>query len=115
MLKVTVEFFTRDNRTSPIEDFLDKCAAKQQVKILRLVQHLKEFGLTSAVPNTKKLKGTPLWELRILGRDNIRILFASTGKHRITILHIFFKKKQKTPRREIDIALKRYQRPMVDK
>jgi len=30
------------------------------------------------------------------------------GKNKIIVLNIFKKKKQKTPRREIDIALKRY-------
>lgn len=100
---------------SPVEDFLDNCASRQQVKILRALQYLKEFGLTATVPNTRKLKGTPLWELRILGRDNIRLLFAPTGKNQITILHIFLKKKQKTPPKEIETATQRYRKLIVDK
>lgn len=109
MLNRTVEFFVRGSGNYPVKDFLNACQNKQQVKILRLLKHLEEFGQTSAIPNTKKLKGTSLWELRILGKDNIRIFYAPLGKNRVVILHAFFKKKQKTSSKEIKIALNRYQ------
>lgn len=109
MPRTTVEFFVNSSGESPIREFIDRCPDRQQAKILRLLQHLQEFGLTVAVPNTKKLKGTPLWELRILGRDNIRIIYAPLGKSRVVILHIFLKRTRKTPRKEISTAMKRYQ------
>jgi phage-related protein len=84
------------------------------VKILRQLQYLQEFGLTQNIPNCKKLAGTPLWELRILGRDNIRILFASVDKEVTMVLHAFSKKSQKTPAKELGLGVKRYQ-DVVDK
>lgn len=108
MLRTTVEFFVNSSGESSVRKFIDRCSDRQQVKILRLLQHLQEFGLTAAIPNTKKLKGTPLWELRILGKDNIRIIYAPLGKSKVIVLHILLKKTRKTPQKEISIAMKRY-------
>ena len=113
MPKTTVEFYTTEDGASPVRKFIDRRTSRQQVKILRLLQHLEEFGLTPAIPNARKLRGTPLWELRALGRDNIRILCASLGEGRVAILHIFLKKKRRTPRKEIDTALRRH-KPLLD-
>lgn len=110
---MSVEFYTTEDGASPVRKFIDRRTSRQQVKILRLLQYLEEFGLTPAIPNIKKLRGTPLWELRALGRDNVRILCASLGKGRIAVLHIFLKKKRRTPRKEIDTALRRY-RSLLD-
>lgn len=108
MVKVTVEFFTARDGKSPISEFLKRGGARYETKILRQLLYVQEFGLTPAVPNVKKLRGTPLWELRVLGKDNLRLLCAAIGK-KVVALHIFIKKKQKTPLKEIEIALRRYQ------
>ncbi len=56
------------------------------------------------VPHVKKLTGTELWELRILGSDSVRVLYvAMTGKT-FVLLHGFKKKKDKTPPKEIKTA-----------
>ena len=59
------------------------------------------------MPYVRHLTGK-LWELRISsGRLDYRLLyFAHTGR-RFVLLHAFSKKTQKTPRREIEIALRR--------
>ena len=66
------------------------------------------YGLTSIIPHTKKLKGSPLWEIRIRGKDNIRILYVVHTENSIVVFHGFVKKTQKTSQKEIDIALERY-------
>jgi len=114
MPEITVEFFVSPDGKSPIQRFIDRCPNRQQVKILRQLQYLQEFGPTTAIPNTRKLKGAPLWELRILGRDNIRIIYAPIGNGKFVILHIFLKKKRRTPRKEIETALGRYKQ-LLDK
>lgn len=53
------------------------------------------------------MTGTPLWELRILGEDSIRVFYIAIMESTFLFLHAFKKKKQKTPKKEIDIALKR--------
>lgn len=105
----TTSFYTPLNKLSPVKEFLDSSTELLRTKILRQLKYVQEFGLTRAVPNLKKLTNTPLWELRILGKDNIRIFCVSLPNKEIKVLHIFAKKKQKTPQREIDIALRRFQ------
>ena len=102
-------FYTQPNKISPIKNFLDKSNETVRTKILRQLKYVQEFGLTRAVPNLRKLSNTPLWELRILGKDNIRIFCVSLPNKEIKVLHIFSKKKQKTPQKEIATALRRYQ------
>lgn len=75
--------------------------------------NLQEYGLSAIIPNVKKLSGTPLWEIRILGQDNIRILYVTIEKNAILVLHGFIKKKQKTPPKEIKIALLRYKETLA--
>ena len=38
---------------------------------MRIFQYPEKLGTTSAIPHLKKLQGTPLWEIRILGKDSI--------------------------------------------
>ena len=77
--------------------------------MLRIFQYIQSYGLQAILPHTKKLSGTPLWEIRILGKDSLRILYVISHKEIILILHAFIKKTQKTPPKEIVIALKRYE------
>ena len=105
-----VILYTFSDGKSPIKEFLDSSDTKLRVKILRQLKYLEEFGLNFAVPNLKKFIGTHLWEIRILGKDNIRLFCVSCPQKEIKILHIFKKKTQKTPAREIKTALNRYRR-----
>lgn len=58
-------------------------------------------------PYVKHLEGK-LWEMRLKGRDGIaRSLYVTATGRRVVVVHSFIKKTQKTPRREIEIALKR--------
>lgn len=102
-----VSFYTPKNKNSPISDFLDSCNENIRAKIGKQLKYAEEFGLTSAIPNLRKVMITPLWELRILGKDNIRIFCINLPGQEVKVLHIFKKKKQKTPQKEIAVALKR--------
>lgn len=49
-----------------------------------------------------------LWELRMKGKDGIaRALYVTASGQRVVIVRVFTKKTQKTPRREIKLALER--------
>ena len=58
-------------------------------------------------PYVKHVEGK-LWEMRLNGADGIArsIYFASSGE-RVVVLRTFIKKTESTPRREIEIALRR--------
>jgi phage-related protein len=58
-------------------------------------------------PHVKHLEGK-LWELRLTGRDGIaRALYVTAIGRRVIVVRAFVKKKQKTPRAEIELALRR--------
>ena len=91
---------------NPVKEFLD-LHPKAKLKALRILSHIEEFGLSVAIPHIKKLSGTPLWEIRILGEVSVRILYAVLTDKQIVLLHAFIKKTNKTPRREIELSLSR--------
>lgn len=93
--------------SSPVRSFIESLEEKARGKIYTALELLKEFGLFVGPPHVKKLTGTRLWELRILGQDNIRMLYIAISGKTFLILHGFLKKKQKTDLREIKIALER--------
>lgn len=109
-----VVYYLTSKHENPVKDFVDSLSEKQKVKIFRIFMLLEKYGLPSIIPHTKKLTGTPLWEIRILGQDNIRIIYITVKNDQILVLHGFIKKKQKTPSKDIATALKRY-RDWLDK
>lgn len=92
---------------SPVKDFIDKLELKAQAKVRNSVKLLGDFGTGLGPPNIKKLTGTELWELRILGVDSIRVLYVAVTGRAFLLLHGFKKKKNKIPSKEIKIAIKR--------
>src|ERR1700712_447258 len=69
---------------------------------------IEEFGLENVrEPHVKHLEG-PLWEMRLKGRDGIsRAIYVTATGRRVVVVRVFVKKTQTTPRKEIELALKR--------
>ena len=88
----------------PVQQFIDGLEIKAQSKIQDAIKLLREFGIRLGPPHVKKLTGTDLWELRILGSDSIRVLYVAVTGKTFVLLHGFKKKKDKTPPKEIKIA-----------
>jgi phage-related protein len=58
-------------------------------------------------PYVKHIQGK-LWEIRLSGKNGIaRSLYVTAYSRRVVVLRTFIKKTQKTPSREIALALKR--------
>jgi phage-related protein len=76
----------------------------------RIVELIQAHGLERVrEPYVKHLEG-PLWEMRMKGRGGIaRAVYVTAVGKRVVVVHVFEKKTQKTPRREIKTALKRAQ------
>ena len=79
-----------------------------KTKFEKIVQLIKDMGLERVhEPHIKHLEST-LWEMRMKGRDRIaRAIYVTVVEKRVIVVRVFTKKSQKTPRREIKIALKR--------
>jgi phage-related protein len=71
-------------------------------------QLIEEFGLERVrEPHVKHLRGS-IWEMRIKGKDGIsRALYVTAVDKRVIVVRVFIKKTQRTPGREIELALKR--------
>lgn len=87
---------------------LDAMPADIRASFERIVRLIGSFGLERVrEPYVKHLEG-PLWEMRMRGRDGIaRAVYVTAVGRRVVVVHVFRKKTQKTPRREIEIALAR--------
>ncbi len=74
----------------------------------RIVELIESAGLERVhEPYVKHLEG-PVWEMRLKGKDGIaRAAYVTATARRIIVVHVFAKKTQKTPRREIETALRR--------
>jgi len=79
-----------------------------QAMFLRIARLMQSEGLHNVrEPYVKHLEGS-LWEMRMKGRDGIaRAAYVTATGCRAVVVHVFVKKTQKTPRREIELALKR--------
>lgn len=99
----TVEFLTED-----VEDELRALPRDMQARFLRIVSVIESRGLEQVhEPYVKHLQGK-LWEMRLTGRDGIsRALYVAASGQRVVVVRVFIKKTQKTPPREIRLALER--------
>lgn len=82
--------------------------ADQIAKFIRIGELIEVLGLERVrEPHVKHLEGS-LWEIRMNGRDGIsRALYVVVMPRKVVVVRVFAKKTRKTPRREIELALKR--------
>ena len=78
-------------------------------RYLRLTDVMLEFGRALGMPHTRAMGGG-LFELRVKGQEGIaRVFYGTAVAQRIVMLHVFIKKSQKTPPKELEIARRRLQ------
>lgn len=88
-----------------IESFIVKQEQPTKAKITRMILILKQYGPNLGMPYSKKID-KDLWELRISGKEAIRV-FYTVRKNEIILLHIFKKKTEKIPQKELKLAKQR--------
>jgi phage-related protein len=93
-----------------VRDELEALPPDMQARFRRIVELIQGHGLELVhEPHVKHLEG-PLWEMRMKGKDGIsRAIYVTAKGRRVVVVRVFVKKVQKTPRREIEIALLRAQ------
>jgi len=74
-----------------------------QAKITIVIGMLADYGFQMPGRYVKHIQNK-LWELRI---DRFRVLYVAYTNHQFVLLRAFLKKTTKTPRSEVNIALKR--------
>lgn len=74
---------------------------------LHIIELIEEFGPNLGKPHTSAM-GKGLFEIRAKGKEGIgRSFFCSFENDEIVILHSIIKKTQKTPKKDLDLAIKR--------
>jgi len=107
MANWTIVYYITINGASPVTDFIDSLDDTAQAKVINTVRLLKEFGIRLGGSHSKKIKGTAVWELRILGSANIRVIYVAVKQRSFLLLHAFNKKSSKTPSKELKTAADR--------
>jgi phage-related protein len=87
---------------------LEALPEDMRARLSRIANLIEEVGLEHvAEPHVKRLEGR-LWEMRLSGRSGIsRALYVTAAGRRVVIVRVFVKKTERTPRREIELALSR--------
>jgi phage-related protein len=91
-----------------VREELDVLPADMKARFRRIVELIQGYGFDQLrEPHVKHLEGL-LWEMRMKGKDGIsRAIYFTAKGRRVVVVRVFVKKAQKTPRREIDLALER--------
>ena len=100
--------WTIDTLNDAVEAELRALPADQIARFLRIGDMIQDCGLERiGEPHVKHIEG-PLYEMRMRGRSGIsRALCVVASPRRVVVVRVFVKKTQRTPRREIELALKR--------
>jgi len=110
-MEYKVKMYEKSDKKIPVLDFILGLNPKQQAKIYREIDLLEKFGSDLHYPHVDSIKGDKykgLLELRIEFSSNIfRIFFFLYQVNNAILLHGIVKKKQKTPSKELDVALER--------
>ena len=102
-----VIFYQNNDGTFPIKEFVSSLNPKMRSKVYKTIQLLKDNGNNIPYPFSKHLQDG-VFELRIkFSSDIVRILYFFCKGHIVVLTNAFVKKTQKTPKKEIELALSR--------
>lgn len=102
----TVQFYSKPRSDKPVQIFIESQDKPTYAKIMRLLGLLKIHGPNLGMPYSKYLRDG-LYELRIRGKNEVRIFYIFQIEKTIYLLHAFKKRAQKTPPKELKIAMDR--------
>lgn len=100
--------WTVETLNAVVDEELEALPADMRARFIRIAFLIESVGLERVGhPHVKHLEG-PLWEIRMKGKDGIsRALYVTARQRRVVVVRVFVKKTRKTPRREIERALRR--------
>lgn len=100
--------WTVETLNAVVDAELDELPADIRARFSYISMLIEEFGLERVrEPHVKHLRGS-LWEMRMKGRAGIsRAIYITAAGERVIVVRVFVKKSQKTPDRELNLALRR--------
>jgi phage-related protein len=107
--RLPARFYRYDSGREPVRDWLKSLGAEDRRIIGEDIKDV-EFSWPIGMPLVRSL-GRELWEVRSrLPHGRIARVIFCVETDCMVLLHGFIKKTQKTPKQEIDLALKRKKR-----
>lgn len=106
--RLPARFFESESGRVPVREWLLDLTENERKAIGEDIR-TAEFGWPVGMPLCKPMTGHKgLWEVRtnLLGKKIARVLFCAHDGEMV-LLHGFIKKTQKTPKTELDLAMKR--------
>jgi len=106
-MSVEVYYFCTGTNKSPVKDFIESLDIGTQIKFFAKKSLLECYEYKLPEPHAKHI-GDGIFELRFVGIEGkIRILYFFFHQNRAILTNGFVKKRDKTPRNEIKIAIER--------
>lgn len=100
-----IQFYTSSTTRNYVGEFIEGLPVKARKKIIRQLKLLEKYG--HGYIDMKKLKGCDLYEITI-NFNNIGYRILCVIKQTVCwLLHMFIKKSNDTPQRELNTALGR--------
>lgn len=100
-------FYSKEDGTEPVKEFLDSLDVKMRAKMVRTILMLQKNGYELREPYSKSIS-EGIMELRSkVGTDITRVLYFFMVGRKVVLTNGFIKKSNKTPTEEIERA-KRY-------
>lgn len=102
---LSVTFFRLDTGREPVREWL-KSMPRDHRRIIGEDLKTVQFGWPLGMPVVRKV-APGLWEVRSRLPDQIARVLFTTIASRMVLLHGFIKKSQKTPKDDLELAIKR--------
>lgn len=106
-MKHKIYYYSNSRGDEIVGNFIDSLDVSARAKTMRMIDLLEAFGPKLSAPYSKKVSRN-LYELRVRGKNHIRIFYAFIGSD-IILLHSIKKKMNKLPQKDIELARQRYQ------
>ncbi len=101
-----IKFFETARGEKIVKEFIKSLDTNTISKITSEIDLLQQHGPLLGMPYSKKLT-QDLYELRIRGKQEVRIIYGFKGRN-VYLLHVFKKKTPKTPIKEIEASKQRF-------
>lgn len=103
----TIVFYSNDRGDEPVQDFIRKQDTSTKSKIARSIDLVRKYGPNLGMPHSRYI-GDGIYELRISGKNEVRVFYITAlSSQEVIFIHAFKKRTQKMSRSEYKIAIKR--------
>ena len=105
----TIYLYTSPSGKEVVKNFIHRLNNKTKARIRNAFRLLGKYGLQLLTTSwVKKIYSNPsIYELRITGKIQVRLLFFQYDANTFVVTNVFIKKQPKTPKKELITSIKR--------